>query len=92
MTARSNIKGLWTVLSVGALALAAVTFALPVDAKPKTPRQQCISECYPGDAICVENCVFWSRTTKKKAVVTLPARGPIAGTGAPARPTQLHRH
>ncbi len=91
MTARSSIKMARTVLSVGALALAAVAFALPVGAKPKqTPRQVCEAQCTKGDAVCVENCVFWSTTMKKKATVSRAPR-PVAGTGAPARPTHTHR-
>lgn len=78
-------------ISVGALALAAVTFALPVDAKPKqTPYQECVANCYHGDAVCFEQCRFWFGTTNKKAAVSR-ARRPVAGTGAPSRATHLHR-
>lgn len=89
MTARPNIRIARTVLSVGAFALAAVAFALPVGAKPKqTPYQECVANCYHGDAICFEQCRFWFGTTTKKAVSR--ARRPVTGTSAPTRPTGLH--
>lgn len=91
MTARSNIKVARRVLSVGALALAAVTFALPVGAMPKqTPYQECVAHCWHGDAVCLEQCRFWYGTTTTKKAAVSRARRPVAGTGAPARPTGLH--
>jgi hypothetical protein len=90
MTARPNISMARTMLSAGALALAAVTSALPVGAKPKqTPYEECVANCYRGDAVCFEQCRFWFGTTTKKAAVS-KARRPVAGTRAPARLTRLH--
>jgi hypothetical protein len=83
MIVRSNSRTARTVLSVGALTLAAVIFGFPASAMPNvTNRQWCFSRCHLGDHGCFEFCNI--AFPKNKAMMS-PARRPITGTGAPAQ-------
>lgn len=96
MIVRSSSRMARTVLSVGALTLAAVIFGFPVSAKPKTTGyQMCAGQCQLGQQSCFATCrCIWKGdlnacpgATKRAAI----ARRPITGTGAPSRSTHLHR-
>ena len=89
MMMRSNSRTARTVLSVGALTLAAVFFGFPVGAMQNvTNRQWCMSRCQLGNHQCFVDCDLMF--PKKKASIS-PAPRPVTGTGAPAQSTHLHR-
>lgn len=57
-----------TVLAVGAVALVAVMFSFPVDARPKpSPRQRCMERCQIGDHYCFLLCVIDTDPTPRRA-------------------------
>jgi hypothetical protein len=88
MIIRLNGRTARMALSLGALALTAVVFAVPVGARPNpTPRQWCMSRCHIGEHACFQYC---DTVFPKKASIS-PARRPITRTVAPAPSTHLHR-
>jgi hypothetical protein len=77
------------VLAVGAVALVAVMFSFPVDARPKpTPIQRCMERCQIGNVYCFDLCRL---SPGKNNAMMSPARRPVTATGAPVRPTQRRR-
>ena len=89
MIVRSNSRTARTVLSAAALTLAAVIFGFPVSAMTRsTSYRWCVSRCNMGDFYCFHICDI--SFPKKKAAIS-PVRRPVTVTGAPARPTHLHR-
>jgi len=90
MIVRSTDRTARTVLSVGALMFAAIIFGFPMSAKAarSTSYRWCVSRCNMGDFYCFYVCDI--SFPKKKASIS-PARRPTTGSGAPTRPTHLHR-
>lgn len=91
MIVRSNSSMTMTVLSASLLTLAAVLFAVPVDART-TGFQKCNGACQLGDHFCFVMCACLHgrgpcpSTTKNASIV--PTRRPITTTGARANPTK----
>jgi hypothetical protein len=72
----------WILLTIGALALAAVAFASPAGARPNPYFRQCNSWCQLGDHACFAMC---ARIFRKTMNVVTPTRPPQAG------PVTTHR-